>query len=82
MSEGIKVQANADYSDVTQVVERKRSEQFQTMFPSNVEMILRLIQERLQNGLHKASRKPLSNSEVAELSRALSDVYSVWVEVK
>lgn len=66
-----KVQANPDVD---------YSLQFREKFPGQVEQILRLVGERLQIGLRKDVAKPLTNSEVKDLSIALQAIYEIHRE--
>lgn len=50
---------------------------FREKFPGQVDHILRLIAERLQQGLRKDQEMPLSNDEVAHLAQSLHSVYLV-----
>jgi hypothetical protein len=67
----------ADEVKIVQKVNAAHREAFRLKFPGQCDHILRLIAERLQNGLRKDIDAPLTNQEVADLSRALAAVYSV-----
>lgn len=54
---------------------------FREKFPAQVEHVLRLIAERLQLGLNKNTDLALDNSEVADLSLSLYNIYQVYKEV-
>jgi len=55
---------------------------FLEKYPQQCEHILRLIAERLQNGLNKNIAEPLSNQEVASLSQALYHMNLVRMSLK
>jgi len=58
------------------------AQQFRERFPQQVEICLRLVFERLQNGLHKANQQPLSNQEVNELATAASQLFVIHQQLK
>jgi len=51
--------------------------QFKEKFPSQVEQIMRLIAERLQQGLRKDAAKRLTTTEVKELAIALESMFNI-----
>ena len=50
---------------------------FREKFPGQCEHILRLITERLQQGLRKDSDTPLTNRDIADLALALDLMYHI-----
>jgi hypothetical protein len=50
---------------------------FREKFPGQVEHCLRLITERLQQGLRKDAEEPLSNRDCADLAMALDFLYQI-----
>jgi len=72
----------ADEVKIVQKVNAAHREAFKLKFPGQCDHILRLIAERLQTGLRKDIDTPLTNQEVADLSRALAAVYSVHTSLE
>lgn len=54
---------------------------FRTRFPRQIEHVLRLVAERLQNGLRKDALQALTCEEIHQLSGAVADLYQVWDQV-
>ena len=66
---------------IIQKVNAAHREAFREKFPGQIEHILRLIAERLQLGLRKDQAVPLSDSQLRDLSRAMSDVYEIYRDI-
>ena len=57
-------------------------EAFHQKFPGQVEHILRLIAERLQQGLRKDNPVELMPGEVESLSQALNRIYDIHCDLR
>jgi len=55
---------------------------FREKFPGQIEHCLRLITERLQQGLHKDSPVPIMGSEAADLSAAIWHLTQVQILIQ
>ena len=67
---------------IQQKVMAAHREAFKEKFPGQIDHILRLIAERLQQGLRKDQEMPLSNSEVESLALALNSIYDIHCDTK
>lgn len=67
---------------IEQKVMAAHREAFHHKFPGQVEHIMRLIAERLQQGLRKDQPVELMASEIADLAAALDHVYSIHCSIR
>jgi len=67
----------AQDTKIEQKVMAAHREAFHHKFPGQIEHIMRLIAERLQQGLRKDQPVELMASEIADLAAALDHVYSI-----
>ena len=74
--------ARAQDTRIEQKVMAAHREAFQTKFPGQCEHIMRLIAERLQQGLRKDNPVEISAGEVCYLARALDAIYSIHVDLQ
>ena len=67
---------------IEQKVMAAHREAFQTKFPGQCEHIMRLIAERLQQGLRKDNPVELMATEIESLSHALNLIYDIHCDLK
>ena len=67
---------------IQQKVMSAHREAFQQKFPGQIEHILRLVAERLQQGLRKDNPVELSAAEVESLAQALNCIYDIHCDTK
>jgi hypothetical protein len=67
---------------IEQKINAAHREAFQQKFPGQVEHCLRLVAERLQQGLRKDSDMQLSDGSAKDLSWALLNLYTIHSELK
>ena len=67
---------------IQQKVMAAHREAFKEKFPGQVEHILRLVAERLQQGLHKDNPVELTAAEVESLAQALNSIYDIHCDTK
>ena len=78
-------QAEADRVADTKIQQKlgaAHREAFHQKFPGQVEHILRLVAERLQQGLRKDNPVELTANEVESLSQALNAIYDIHVDLR
>ena len=66
---------------IAQKVNAAHREAFREKFPGQIEHIMRLIAERLQLGLRKDNAVEIMPSEIADLSRALHQIYDIHTDL-
>ena len=67
---------------IQQKVMAAHREAFKEKFPGQVEHILRLVAERLQQGLRKDNPVELTAAEIAALAQALNAIYDIHVDLR
>ena len=67
---------------IQQKVMAAHREAFKEKFPGQVEHILRLVAERLQQGLRKDNPVELTAAEVESLALALNSIYDIHCDTK
>jgi len=67
----------AEETRIMQKVNAAHRVAFKQKFPGQIEHILRLIAERLQQGLRKDQPDPITDESVDHLSRALYNLYQI-----
>jgi hypothetical protein len=67
---------------IQQKVMAAHREAFKEKFPGQVEHILRLVAERLQQGLRKDNPVELTATEVESLAQALNSIYDIHCDTK
>lgn len=67
---------------IQQKVMAAHREAFKEKFPGQIEHILRLVAERLQQGLRKDNPVELTAAEVESLAQALNSIYDIHCDTK
>jgi hypothetical protein len=75
-------QQQAADTKIAQKVNAAHREAFREKFPGQCEHIMRLIAERLQQGLRKDQAVELSAGEICYLARALDAIYSIHIDLQ
>ena len=75
-------QQQAEDVKIAQKVMSAHREAFVQKFPGQCEHIMRLIAERLQQGLRKDQPVELSASEICDLATALNRIYDIHVDLR
>jgi len=67
---------------IEQKVMAAHREAFHHKFPGQIEHIMRLIAERLQQGLRKDQPVELMAAEIADLAAALDHIYTIHTTIR